>query len=72
MKTVILTVEVKIDEQQIIKRYPNFGINYEVNADKIPTKKGMIAFAKSNVMTENALADFGFSSKITKAEIKDS
>lgn len=70
MKKIILTVEVEIDEKQIVRKYPNFGINYGMRADSTPSAKGMIAFAKSNVMTENALKDFGFSTKITSAVFK--
>lgn len=70
MKTVILTVEVQIDEKQIIRKYPNFGINYELKPDSTPSDDGILAFARSNVMTEDALKDFGFSTKITKAAFK--
>jgi hypothetical protein len=72
MKTVVLTVEVQIDEKQIIRKYPNFGINYELKADSTPSDTGILDFAKSCVMTEDALADFGFSTKITDANFKKS
>lgn len=70
MKTVILTVEVQIDEQRIIKIYPNIGRNYELKPDSTLSDKGILAFAKSNVKTDDALKDFGFSTKIIKAAIK--
>ena len=72
MKTVVLTVEVQIDEQQIVRKYPNFGINYELKSDSTPSDVGILDFAKSCVMTEDALKDFGFSTKITTAAFKES
>jgi hypothetical protein len=70
IKTIILTVEIKIDENQIAHKYPNFGFNYNLRADSKPTGNAMIAFAKKQVMTENQMRDFGFSAKITKASFK--
>lgn len=72
MKTIILTVEIKIDEKQIARKYPNFGFNYHLRADLEPTSNAMLAFARSHVMTEESLRDFGFSAKITKTAFKSS
>lgn len=70
MKTIILTVEVKIDETNIVNKYPNFGINYDLRPDARPTVTALMDFAKSHIITEDCLREFGFATKITGAVFK--
>ena len=71
MKTLILTVEVKIDDENIVGKYPNFGFNYNLKKNNQPTAQALASFARRQVTTENSMKSFGFSSKITKVSFKE-
>lgn len=71
MKTVILTVEVEIDDENIVRKYPNFGFNYNLKKNNQPTAPALASFSRRQVTTENSMRSFGFSSKITNVSFKE-
>lgn len=76
IKTIIITTEVQIDEDNICKKYSNFNINFESRFNYrfkkyLPTKKGLKEFARRFVSQEKAMRTFGFTSKVVDVRFKD-